>query len=156
MGDAAKIKSVAVNKKAYHDYFIEDTYEAGIALVGSEVKSVRGGAVNLRDSFAIIKNGEVLLVGAHIAPYEKGSYFNEDPRRSRKLLLKRSEINKLIGKTVQKGYTLVPTKMYFKGALVKVELGLAKGKELQDKRQTIIEREEKRKLDRMMKEATYR
>ncbi|MDR3216970.1 MAG: SsrA-binding protein SmpB [Clostridiaceae bacterium] len=156
MSDVARIKTVAVNKKAYHDYFIEDTYEAGIVLVGSEVKSVRGGAVNLRDSFAIIKNGEVWLVGAHIAPYSKGSHFNEDPRRSRKLLLNRHEINKLVGKIVQKGYTLVPTKIYFKDALVKVELGLAKGKELHDKRQTITEREEKRKLDRIIKEARYR
>lgn len=139
------------NRKAYHDYFIDDTYEAGIVLVGSEVKSVRLGAVNLRDSFAIIKNGEVWLVGAHISPYEKGSYFNLEPRRIRKLLLNKSEINKLVAKTQQKGYTLVPTKMYFAGSLVKVEVGLARGKVMHDKRATLKEKEEKRKLDRIIK-----
>ena len=120
---------ITTNKKAYHDYFVEETYEAGIALVGSEVKSVRQGAVNLKDSYAVVKNGEVLLLGAHISPYEKGSYFNADPYRTRKLLLNRSEINKIRGKIEIKGYTLVPLKMYFKKALVKVELGICKDKQ---------------------------
>lgn len=143
---------ITTNKKAYHDYFVEETYEAGIALVGSEVKSVRQGAVNLKDSYAVVKNGEVLLLGAHISPYEKGSYFNADPYRTRKLLLNRSEINKIRGKIEIKGYTLVPLKMYFKKALVKVELGICKGKQLYDKRQTIKTREENRKIERIKKE----
>ncbi len=150
------MKIVATNKKAFHDYYVEDTYEAGIVLVGTEVKSVRLGAVNLRDSFAIIKNGEVFMVGAHISPYEKGSYFNVDPRRNRKLLLQKAEIRKLKAKTEQKGYTLVPLKLYFKENLVKVELGLCRGKELHDKRETIKRKEEARKLDRVKKEFNTR
>mgnify|MGYP000669947113 FL=1 len=142
-------KVVATNKKAYHDYFVEDTYEAGIVLVGSEVKSVRKGAVNLKDSYAIIKGNEVFLLGVHISPYEKGSCFNEDPLRTRKLLLNRQEINKIRGKIEIKGYTLVPLKMYFKQSLVKVELGICKGKELHDKRQAIKTREENRNIQRI-------
>ena len=142
---------ITTNKKAYHDYFVEETYEAGIALVGSEVKSVRQGAVNLKDSYAVVKNGEVLLLGAHISPYEKGSYFNADPYRTRKLLLNRSEINKIRGKIEVKGYTLVPLKMYFKKALVKVELGICKGKQLYDKRQKRKKKEKKRKKKRKKK-----
>lgn len=107
------IKIVASNKKAYHDYFIDSTYETGIVLVGSEVKSIRLGGVNLKDSFCIIKNGEIFILNMHVSPYEKGSYFNEDPRRTRKLLMKRAEIDKLLGKVSAKGYTLVPTKIYF-------------------------------------------
>lgn len=149
-------KLVATNKKAYHDYFVEDTYEAGIALVGSEVKSVRCGGANLRDSFVIIKKGEVFMVGAHISPYTKGSYFNVDARRTRKLLLNRAEINKLRGRVEQKGYTIVPLKMYFKGSLVKIELGLCKGKELHDKRASIREKENSRNLQRVMKEYNTR
>ena len=145
-------KVVATNKKAYHDYFVEDTYEAGIVLVGSEVKSVRKGAVNLKDSYAIIKGNEVFLLGVHISPYEKGSCFNEDPLRTRKLLLNRKEINKIRGKIEIKGYTLVPLKMYFKQSLVKVEPGICKGKELHDKRQAIKTREENRNLQRIKKE----
>lgn len=145
-------KVVATNKKAYHDYFVEDTYEAGIVLVGSEVKSVRKGAVNLKDSYAIIKGNEVFLLGVHISPYEKGSSFNEDPLRTRKLLLNRQEINKIRGKIEIKGYTLVPLKMYFKQSLVKVELGICKGKELHDKRQAIKTREENRNIQRIKKE----
>ena len=145
-------KVVATNKKAYHDYFVEDTYEAGIVLVGSEVKSVRQGAVNLKDSYAIIKGNEVFLLGVHISPYEKGSCFNEDPRRTRKLLLNRQEINKIRGKVEIKGYTLVPLKIYFKQSLVKVELGICKGKELHDKRQAIKTREENRNIQRIKKE----
>lgn len=143
---------MATNKKAYHDYFVEDTYEAGIVLVGSEVKSVRCGGVNLRDSFVIIKNGEAFMLGAHISPYKMGSYFNVDARRTRKLLLNRAEINKLRGKVEQKGYTIVPLRMYFKDALVKIELGLCKGKELHDKRAAIKEKENNRSLQRVMKE----
>ena len=145
-------KVVSTNKKAYHDYFVEDTYEAGIVLVGSEVKSVRKGAVNLKDSYAIIKGNEVFLLGVHISPYEKGSCFNEDPLRTRKLLLNRQEINKIRGKIEIKGYTLVPLKMYFKQSLVKVELGICKGKELHDKRQAIKTREENRNIQRIKKE----
>ncbi len=150
------IKVVATNKKAYHDYYIESTLEAGIALQGSEVKSVRLGNVNLKDSYAVVKNGEVLLVGAHIAPYEKGSYFNPDAKRMRRLLLHKKEILKLKQKVAEKGYTLVVTKMYFKDGLVKVELGLAKGKEGHDKRNAIRERDEKRMAERAVKESNYR
>lgn len=146
------MKIIAENRKAYHDYFVEDTYEAGIVLVGCEVKSIRLGAVNLRDSFAVIKNGEVFVVGMHIAPYKMGSYYNADSKRNRKLLLNKSEIRKLKAKVEQKGYTLVPIKIYFKDALVKVELGVCKGKELHDKRETIKRKEESRKLDRIKKE----
>lgn len=149
-------KLIAQNKKAYHDYFVEDTYEAGIVLVGCEVKSIRLGAINLRDSFVIIKNGEVFMIGAHISPYKMGSYNNVNPRRTRKLLLNRSEINKLRGKVEQKGYTLVPLKVYFKDALVKVQIGLCKGKELHDKRQAIKEKENDRNLRRVMKEYNTR
>ena len=150
------IKVVATNKKAYHDYYIESTLEAGSALQGSEVKSVRLGNVNLKDSYAVVKNGEILLVGAHIAPYEKGSYFNPDAKRMRRLLLHKKEILKLKQKVAEKGYTLVVTKMYFKDALVKVELGLAKGKEGHDKRNAIRERDEKRMAERAVKESNYR
>ena len=150
------IKVVATNKKAYHDYYIESVTEAGIALEGSEVKSVRLGNVNLKDSYAVVKNGEILLIGAHIAPYEKGSYFNPDAKRMRRLLLHKKEILKLKQKVAEKGYTLVVTKMYFKDALVKVELGLAKGKEGHDKRNAIRERDEKRMAERAVKESNYR
>lgn len=150
------MKIVATNKKAYHDYFVEDTLEAGIVLVGSEVKSVRLGAVNLRDSFAVIKGGEVFLLGAHIAPYEKGSYFNEDPRRRRKLLLNRAEIRKLQAKTERKGYTLVPLKVYFKDSLVKVELGLCRGKETHDKREAVKRKDAEREMERARKEFNAR
>lgn len=149
-------KLIAQNKKAFHDYFVEDTYEAGIVLVGCEVKSIRLGAINLRDSFVIIKNGEVYMIGAHISPYKMGSYNNVDPRRNRKLLLNRSEINKLRGKVEQKGYALIPLKVYFKDALVKVQIGLCKGKELHDKRQAIKEKENDRNLRRVMKEYNTR
>lgn len=149
-------KTYCSKQKAFHDYFVEDTYEAGIVLVGCEVKSIRLGAINLRDSFVIIKNGEVFMIGAHISPYKMGSYNNVDPRRNRKLLLNRSEINKLRGKVEQKGYTLIPLKVYFKDALVKVQIGLCKGKELHDKRQAIKEKENDRNLRRVMKEYNTR
>lgn len=141
-------KLIATNKKAYHDYFVEDTYEAGVALVGCEVKSCRAGGVNLRDSFVIIKNGEAWMLNVHIAPYKMGSFSNVDSKRTRKLLLHKNEINKLRGKVEQKGYTLVPLKMYFKDALVKIEVGLCRGKELHDKRAAIKEREINRSIQR--------
>lgn len=150
------MKVIASNKKAFHDYFVEETFEAGIVLVGTEVKSVRLGAVNLRDSYAVIKGGEVFLVGAHIAPYEKGSYFNVDPRRTRKLLLAKAEIRKLAARTERKGYTLVPLKIYLKGSLVKVELGLCRGKEQRDKRETIKRRDAEREMARAIKEHNAR
>lgn len=147
----SNIKIVATNKKAYHDYFIEDTLEAGIVLVGSEVKSIRLGAVNMKDTYCIIKGDEIELINMHISPYEKGSYFNVDSRRARKLLLKKAEINKLRGKVEQKGFTLVPTKLYFKQGLVKVEVGVAKGKELHDKRQALQDKQQARQLERDLK-----
>ena len=147
---------VATNKKAYHDYFVEDTYEAGIVLVGSEVKSIRQGALNLRDSFVIIKNGEAFVIGMHVSPYKMGSYFNVDARRTRKLLLNRAEINKLRGKVEQKGFTLIPLKVYFKESLVKIELGLCRGKELHAKRASIKEKENNRNLQRIIKEYNTR
>lgn len=150
------MKIIAVNKKAYHDYFVEDTFETGIVLIGCEVKSIRLGAINLRDSFAIIKNGEVFAVGVHIAPYKMGSFSNVESKRNRKLLLNKSEIRKLKAKVDQKGYTLVPLKVYFKDSLVKLELGLCKGKEGHDKRETIKRRDEDRHLDRVRKEFNAR
>lgn len=150
------IKVIDNNKKAFHDYFIEETYEAGIVLTGAEVKSVRGGHMSLRDSFVIFKGGQALLVGAHIKPYEKGSFFNTDAKRTRVLLLNKGEINKLRGKTEANGYTVVPTRAYFKKGLVKVEVGLAKGKEGHDKRRTIAERDAKRNIERTLKQYNVR
>lgn len=147
-----EIKVVAQNKKARHDYFIEQTLEAGIVLSGTEVKSIRQGKVNLKDSYATIENGEVIINGMHISPYEQGNIFNKDPLRDRKLLLHRDEINRLIGYTQQKGLTLVPLQVYFKRGKVKIELGIAKGKKLYDKREDIAERDAKREIDRRMKE----
>lgn len=141
---------VATNKKAYHDYFIEETFEAGIQLAGSEVKSVRSGGVNLKDSFAIVRNGELFLINAHISPYKMGSYFNPDPRRDRRLLMHKREIARLQGKAERKGYAIVVTKMYFKQALVKVEVALAKGKESHDKREALKEKQQKRDLARTL------
>jgi SsrA-binding protein len=146
------IKTVAQNKKSRHEYFIEETYEAGIELTGTEVKSIRQGRVNIRDSYAYIKNSEVFVSGMHISPYEQGNIFNQDPLRDRKLLLHRYEINKLIGYTQQKGLTLIPTQVYFKKGRVKVELGVARGKKLFDKRRDIADRDAKREIDRRVKE----
>ncbi|MDI6688906.1 MAG: SsrA-binding protein SmpB [Actinomycetota bacterium] len=148
----AEQKVVARNKKAYHDYFIEETYEAGIALEGAEVKSLRAGKVSLRDSFARIKNGEVFLYNMHISSYEHGDVLKPDPRRTRKLLLHKSEIRRLIGKTEEKGYTLIPLMIYFSRGFAKVELGLAKGKCLYDKRREIAEKTAKREIERALKE----
>lgn len=150
--DKTKIKSVSKNKKAFHDYFVDETYETGISLFGTEVKSVREGKVNLKDSYVSVKTGEAILIGMHISPYEKGNIFNKDPLRPRKLLLHRREINKLIGLTQQQGYTLIPLEIYFKGSYVKVALGLCRGKKNYDKRGAIAERDAKRNIDRALKE----
>jgi SsrA-binding protein len=149
---AESVKLIAQNKKARHDYFIEETYEAGIVLTGTEVKSVRMGRVNLKDSYANVRGGEVFIQGMHISPYEKGNIHNTDPERIRKLLLNKREIRRLIGYTSQEGLTLIPTKVYLKGSLVKVELAVAKGKKLYDKRHTKAERDAKRRMDRVIKE----
>ncbi len=149
---ADSIKLLAQNKKAYHDYFIEDTYECGIELVGTEVKSMRAGGVNLKDSYAGLRNGEVILHNMHVSPYEKGNIFNRDPLRERKLLLHKYEIRKLIGKTKETGYSLVPLKVYLKGSRIKIELALVKGKKLYDKRDAIADRDAKRQIDRKIKE----
>ena len=138
---------IANNKKAYHDYFIEETYEAGIALHGTEVKSLRMGKCSIKESFVRIENEEVYIYGMHISPYEKGNIFNRDPLRVKKLLLHKSEIRKMKGKIAEKGYTLVPLKVYFNRSLVKVEIGLAKGKKLYDKRQDIAKKDQRREAE---------
>ena len=145
-------KLIANNKKAYHDYFILDTYETGISLAGTEVKSLRMGKCSIKESFVRIENGEVFIYGMHISPYEKGNIFNKDLLRPRKLLLHKYEINKLLGKTKEKGIAIVPLKVYFKGSLVKVEIGLAKGKKLYDKRQDMAKRDAKREMERALKD----
>ena len=149
-------KLIANNKKAYHDYFILDTYEAGIALHGTEVKSLRMGKCSIKESFIRVENGEMFIYGMHISPYEKGNIFNRDPRRVRKLLLHKAEINKMLGKTKEKGMSIVPLKVYFKGSLVKVEIGLAKGKKLYDKRQDIAKKDQKREAERDFKVRSLR
>ena len=143
-------KLIAKNPTAFHNYTIDDKLEAGIVLSGTEIKSIRNGKANLKDSYAIIKNGEVYIVGMHISPYEQGNIFNKDPLRDRKLLLNKREINKLIGLTKQKGYSLVPLNMYFKGSLVKVELGIGKGKKLYDKREDIAKKDAERRIRQQM------
>ena len=150
------IKIVAKNNKAYHDYFIEEKFEAGIELAGTEVKSIRMGNVNLKDSFCIIKDGQLSVLGMHISPYEKGNIFNKDPRRTRRLLMHKREIMRLFGKIKQDGYSLVPLTVYFKNSRVKLELGLAKGKKLYDKRDSAAARDAKREIDRTMKSRNYR
>ena len=144
-------KLIANNKKAYHDYFILDNYEAGIALHGTEVKSLRMGKCSIKESFIRIENGEVFIYGMHISPYEKGNIFNKDPLRTRKLLLHKYEIRKIMGQVAQKGYTLVPLKVYFKDSLAKVEIGLARGKKLYDKRDTIAKKDQRREAERDFK-----
>ena len=152
MAKSEGIKLIANNKKAYHDYFIDEKYEAGIALHGTEVKSLRMGRCSIKESFVPISNkGEILINHMHISPYEKGNIFNKDPLRVRKLLLHKSEINKLAGQIKMKGYTLMPLKVYFKGSLVKVEIGLARGKKLYDKRQDIAKKDAKREAERDFK-----
>lgn len=150
MGKEA-VKLIANNKKAYHDYFIEETFEAGIALHGTEVKSLRMGKCSVKESFVRIEKGEVYVYNMHISPYEKGNIFNKDPLRIRKLLLHKSEIRKMTGAIAQKGYTIVPLKVYLKGSLVKVEIGLARGKKLYDKRQDIAKKDQRREAERNYK-----
>lgn len=152
----ADIKTVATNKKAYHDYSIEEKYECGIELKGSEVKSVRAGRVSIKEAFARIEKGEVWLYDMFIAPYEAATVFTPDPRRKRKLLLKKEEIKRLVGKVKEKGYSLVPLSVYFKGPYVKVELGLGKGKKKYDRRREIAEREAKRRLEQALRIAQKR
>ena len=144
-------KVITLNRKARHDYFIEDTYEAGIELFGTEVKSLRQGTVNLKDSFCFVKNGEIFMHDCHISPYEKGNIFNKDPLRSRKLLMHKREIAKLQMLAQRDGYSLVPLSLYFKNARVKVEVGVAKGKKLYDKRESSAKSDAKREIDRAMK-----
>ncbi len=150
---AQETRVIATNKKAYHDYFVDETFEAGIALTGTEVKSLRENGANLRDSFATVRKGEVWLNNVHISAYSHGNRSNVDPNRARKLLMHKKEIRYLIGKTKERGYTLVPLKLYFSsGNMVKVELGLARGKKLYDKREAIAERDQKREVERSLRE----
>ncbi len=146
------IKTIASNKKAYHDYFIEESYECGIELCGTEVKSVRQGSVNLKDSWCDIDAGEAFIHGMHISPYEKGNIFNRQPNRVRRLLLHKKEINRLFGVVKQQGLTLIPLSLYFKGSLVKVQLGLCRGKKLYDKRADMAKRSAERTIERELKE----
>ena len=156
MADGKKggVKIVTQNKKAWHDYFVDDKYEAGIELFGTEVKSIRGGAVNLKDSYCSIEDGELFAIGIHVSPYEHGNIFNREPMGDRKLLMHKKEIMKLAGLLTQKGYTLVPLSMYFKGSHLKVELGLCRGKKLYDKRDSIAKAESDREIERRMKDRT--
>ncbi|CDF58641.1 SsrA-binding protein SmpB [Thermobrachium celere] len=147
-----QIKTLAENRKARHDYFIEETYEAGIELVGTEVKSVKLGKANLKDSYAEVKNGELYVYNLHISPYEKGNIFNKDPLRPRRLLMHKSEIRRLAGLVSQKGYTLIPLSLYQKRGLVKMQLALAKGKKLYDKREDIAKRDAMREIEKHFKE----
>ena len=146
------IKLITQNRKARHDYFVLETYEAGIELLGTEVKSLRAGSVNLKDSWCSIKDGELFLMGAHISPYEKGNIFNRDPLRVRRLLMHKREIMKLFGTVKQDGCSLIPLSLYFKGSKVKVEVGLCKGKKLYDKRADMAKRDANREMDRALKE----
>lgn len=150
------IKRLAENRKARHEYFIEDTYECGLALAGTEVKSIRAGKVNLKDSYAQIKKGEAYIIGMHISPYEQGNIFNRDPFRERKLLLHKSEIRKLLTVSQVEGYSLIPLQLYLKDGLVKLELAVARGKKLYDKRSDIANRDAKREMERRMKEERFR
>ena len=148
-------KLIANNKKAYHDYFILDTYEAGIALHGTEVKSLRMGQCSIKEAFIRIENGEMFIYGMHISPYEKGNIFNKAPLRTRKLLLHKNEILKMLGKMKEKGIAVIPLKVYLKGSLVKVEIGLARGKKLYDKRDDIAKKDQKREAEREFKERNF-
>lgn len=151
MGKKETQKLIANNKKAYHDFFIDETYEAGIALHGTEVKSMRMGKCSIKESFIRIENGEVFVYGMHVSPYEKGNIFNKDPLRVKKLLLHKYEINKLLGKIKEKGYTLVPLQVYFKEGKAKVEIGLARGKKLYDKRADIAKKDQRREAEKEFK-----
>ncbi len=145
-------RTIARNKKARHDYFVEDTLEVGIVLKGTEVKSIRQGKINLKDSFAVVENGEVFVNNMHISPYEQGNRYNVDPTRKRKLLLHKREINKLIGYTAQQGYSLVPLELYLKNGLIKLQLAVAKGKKKYDKRQDIAKKDAERRIKKHMSE----
>ena len=149
-------KLIANNKKACHDYFVDETFECGIELAGTEVKSLRLGQCSIKESFCNIKNGEVFIYGMHVNPYEKGNIFNKDPLRDRKLLLHKSEINKILGKLKEDGYALVPLRVYFRRSLVKVEIGLCRGKKLYDKRADLAKKQQKRELERDFKGANLR
>lgn len=151
MSDSGGIKIICDNRKAWHNYTLGDRYEAGIVLVGTEVKSLRNGQANLQDAYAILKSGELFLLNAHIAPYAMGNRANHEPLRTRKLLLHKSELNKLFGKTDIRGFSLIPTKLYFKKGKVKIEIALASGKKAHDKRQATKEKEAKRQMDRVTK-----
>lgn len=149
------VKEITTNRKAFHEYFVLERFEAGIELAGTEVKSIRGGNVNLKDAFCTIKNGELFIRGMHISPYEHGNIFNKDPVRPRRLLMHKREIIKLNARVMQDGVALIPLSLYFKDSRVKVELGLCKGKKLHDKRDSEADRQSKRDIDRMMKERNY-
>ncbi len=150
--ELSAMKVIATNRKAYHDYHVEETQEAGLVLTGSEIKSIRAGRVNLRDSYVQIKRGELWLIDTHIAPYERASHQNHEPRRARKLLMHRRQINRLEAKVQAKGYTVVPLRLYLKNNLAKVEIALVRGKRLYDKREAIAKRETQRQIDRAIKE----
>ena len=150
------VKPIAGNRKAFHEYFIEDRYEAGIALCGTEVKSLRAGKVNLKDAFCQVKNGELFVYNMHVSPYEQGNRFNGEPLRDRRLLMHKREIRKLQAAVMQDGFALVPLSLYFKNSRVKVEVGVCKGKKLYDKRSSMAERDTKREMDRAMKSQRYR
>ena len=154
--DHAPVKLIASNRKAYHDYFVEDKYEAGIELCGTEVKSIRMGNVNLKDAFCIIKDGQMVVHGMHVSHYEKGNIFNKDPLRQRRLLMHKREIMRLFAHIKQDGYSLIPLSVYFKGPRVKLEIGLAKGKKLYDKRQDIAKKDQKREAERDFKVRSLR
>ena len=156
MAKPTGIKVIAVNKKATHDYFVEDKYEAGIELFGTEVKSIRAGDVNLKDAWCSIDNGEIFVNGMHISPYEKGNIFNRDAYRVRRLLMHKKEILRLFGVTKQQGLTLIPLRVYFSGSRVKIEVGLCRGKKLYDKREDAARRDAKRDIDRTLKEKNAR
>ena len=149
--EASNIKLIANNKKAHHDYFLEETFEAGVELFGTEVKSLRQGHCSIKEAFIHIENGEVIIYGMHVSPYEKGNIFNKDPLRPKRLLMHKKEIMRLLGKIKEKGYTLIPVKVYFKGSLVKVEIALARGKKLYDKRQDIAKKDARREAERDFK-----
>ena len=149
------IKTIAKNPTAYHNYIIEDKIETGIVLSGTEIKSIRNGKINLKDTYAQIKNGEIFVIGMHISPYEHGNIFNKDPLRNRKLLLNKREINKIIGLATKKGYSLIPLSLYFKGSLVKLELGIGKGKKLYDKRQDIAKKDAQKQIAINLKNKQY-
>jgi len=151
MADGKNFKLIAQNKKAYHDYFIDETYQAGIELVGTEVKSLRAGKCNLKDSYVEVKDRQAFVVNMHISPYEQGNIFNKDPMRKRRLLLHKYEINKLIGAVTRDGYTIVPLKIYLSGSLVKIDIALAKGKKLYDKRETLAKKTHVREMERAIK-----